>query len=136
MPQHSVAFRLHAVAEGAPHALLLRIVNKHDLVQAMAKRLGVVEHQAEISVDSVLSLLGDALVRGETITLVGFGRFTCRRHRARTINRITDGERIVIPARLLPHYAPSPTLVRQVNARAAAMPPAPAGPDLFTPLAP
>ncbi len=128
-----MAFRVCPVDNGAHALRLLRTVNKHDLVVALAKRLGMVEHRAEVCVDSVLALLGDAMVRGETITLIGLGRFTSRLHRARSIHRIRDRQRIDIPARLKPHFAPSPTLVRQANVRAngTPRPSLPTQPDLF-----
>ena len=50
-------------------------MNKSDLVDAVASSADVTKASAGRAVDAVLDSIGDALGKGDTVSLVGFGTF-------------------------------------------------------------
>ena len=58
-------------------------MNKSDLVDAVASSADVTKASAGRAVDAVLDSIGDALGKGDTVSLVGFGTFSVRHRAAR-----------------------------------------------------
>ena len=58
-------------------------MNKSDLVDAVANDSDMSKAQAARAVDSVLANVGDALGKGDSVSLVGFGTFSVRHRAAR-----------------------------------------------------
>ena len=55
-------------------------------------------NQAEAAVNSIISNISDALVKGDSITLTGFGTFKIAKRNARTARNPRTGEPIKIKA--------------------------------------
>jgi nucleoid DNA-binding protein len=78
-------------------------VNKKDLVNEVAKVVGT-KKEAQEAVDRVFSSITDALSKGDTVTLVGFGTFKAVNRSARTGRNPQTGASIDIKARNVPRF--------------------------------
>ena len=90
-------------------------MKKSDLVDAIFAKTGVVKSQAQVIIEEVFDLIGDALSKGEKIDLRGFGTFSAREQAARTGRNPQTGEAIHIPARRVPAFKPGKDLRDRVN---------------------
>lgn len=85
-------------------------MNKADLVEAVAARLGESKTNANRAVEAVLSGLADGVQRDEKVALAGFGTFRAKDRKARTgINPATK-QPIHIPASRTIAFTPSQSL--------------------------
>ena len=57
-------------------------MNKSDLVAAIAAKTGDTKKGAEESLNAFISVVTDALVKGDKVQLVGFGSFEVRKRAA------------------------------------------------------
>ena len=73
-------------------------MNKSDLVDAVASSADVTKASAGRAVDAVLDSIGDALGKGDTVSLVGFGTFSVSHRAATTGRNPRTGEAIQIAA--------------------------------------
>jgi DNA-binding protein HU-beta len=89
-------------------------VNKKDLVNEVAKAVGT-KKDAQSAVDCVFSAISDALSKGDTVTLVGFGTFKASKRGARKGRNPRTGDPINIKARKVPKFTPGKALKDAVN---------------------
>lgn len=73
-------------------------MHKSDLVAAVAEATQLNANQADRAVSAAIEHMTNALARGETVALVGFGSFSVRPRAARTGRSPRTGETIQIPA--------------------------------------
>ncbi len=82
-------------------------MTKQDLANGVAKKAGLSSNDAKEAVEATISYIKEAIERGETVELRGFGTFG-RKHRAEKVGRnIARNTPIVIPARDVPYFKPS-----------------------------
>jgi DNA-binding protein HU-beta len=79
-------------------------MNRNDLVDAVAERTGLAKSDAARAVEALLGAVTDALSKGETVTLSGFGSFVAKTRAARTGRNPRTGESIAIPASRAPAF--------------------------------
>lgn len=92
-------------------------MNKGDLIGRIAKDSGVSKRIAASTVDMLLKTISNALRKGHSVTLVGFGTFLVIERKARRgLNPHTKKE-IRIPARRVPKFRPGKDLKRAVARR-------------------
>jgi DNA-binding protein HU-beta len=91
-------------------------MNKHELVEAVAKATGLSKVDIDRAVKATVWNISSALSKGEKVTLVGFGTFE-RRHRKERIgvNPQKPAERITIPAKKAAAFAPGSELREAVE---------------------
>ena len=90
-------------------------MNKSDLVDAVASSADLTKASAGRAVDAVLDSVGDALGRGDTVSLVGFGTFSVRHRAAREGRNPQTGASINIPAANVPKFRPGKSLKESLN---------------------
>ena len=74
-------------------------MNKTELINAIAEKANLTKVDAKAALDACLEAVGEALVKNDKVTLIGFGTFSVAEKGARTgINRKTKAK-IEIPAR-------------------------------------
>ena len=73
-------------------------MNKGELIEAIAKDVGVSKKAAGKVLDSTIDAMMGALGKGDRITLVGFGTFSVSTRQARSGRNPKTGEPIKIPA--------------------------------------
>ncbi|MCL6548719.1 MAG: HU family DNA-binding protein [Alicyclobacillus sp.] len=81
-------------------------MNKVDLVNKVAERTGLKKKDAELAVNSVFSIIQEALANGEKVQVIGFGTFETRTRSARPGRNPQTGETISIPASTVPAFKP------------------------------
>ena len=79
-------------------------MNKSDLVDAVANDSDMSKASAARAVDSVLANVGDALGKGDSVSLVGFGTFSVRHRAAREGRNPQTGASMHIAASKVPGF--------------------------------
>ena len=74
-------------------------MNKAELAEKLAERLGVTKKQGEDFIENFEQIVTDTLKAGGEVTLTGFGSFMSKRREARMgVNPRNPSEKIQIPA--------------------------------------
>ncbi len=89
-------------------------MNKGDLVNKVAEVVSS-KKEAQKAVDSVISVITEALKQDESVTLVGFGTFKTAKRDARKGRNPQTGEEIQIKARIVPKFVPGKALKEALN---------------------
>jgi len=79
-------------------------VNKMEMVDAVASRAGLSKADADRAVNAFIDAIGDALARGEKVTVTGFGTFEVRSRAARMGRNPQTGAPLHIPATRTPAF--------------------------------
>jgi DNA-binding protein HU-beta len=82
------------------------ILNKMELVNKVAEQTGLKKKDAETAVNSVFSVIEEALAAGDKVQVIGFGTFETRERSARSGRNPQTGETISIPASTVPAFKP------------------------------
>jgi DNA-binding protein HU-beta len=77
---------------------------KRDLQQVVADKVGLTKKQAGEAVEAVLEAITDALSKGDSVLLTGFGRFEVRQRAARVGINPQTKEKINLPATKVPAF--------------------------------
>jgi len=90
-------------------------MNKAELVEEVASKVGLTKKEAGNVIDAVTSAITDSLGRNEKVTLVGFGTFrVMERKERRGVNPQTK-EAIQIPAKKVAKFKPGKSLREAVS---------------------
>lgn len=93
-------------------------MNKSGLIAEVSKRTGLTKADVGRVVEAVMATIRESIVRGERVSLVGFGTFERRRRNQRLARNPRKPEvEIVVPARDLPSFHPGKEFRRAVTAR-------------------
>lgn len=80
-------------------------MNKIELAEKVAEKIGVTKKQAEDMLNSFEDIVTSTLKEGGEVTLTGFGTFMAKRREARMgVNPQKPGEKIHIPAVTVPKF--------------------------------
>ncbi len=79
-------------------------MRKHDIVAHVAERGSLSKAEAQGAVNALLDAVGDALARGDRVSLPGFGAFEVRSRPARRGRNPRTGEGVDIPASKAPAF--------------------------------
>jgi len=82
----------------------VNIMNKTDLVNAVAESTDLSKKDAGKAVDAVFQTIMDSLGTGERVQIIGFGNFEVRDRSARKGRNPQTGEEIQIPASKVPAF--------------------------------
>ncbi len=85
-------------------------MNKTELVDAVAQTTDLSKVAAAKAVNAVLEAIQDALGKGETVVLTGFGTFAIRERPSRTGHNPKTGESMEIKASKSPVFKAGKTL--------------------------
>lgn len=91
------------------------IVNKSELVKAIAEKSDVTKDVAQRVLDATTDVVTEALKAGQTVTLVGFGSFQVRERAAREGRNPKTGEKMNIKASKSPSFKAGKLLKDAVN---------------------
>ena len=92
------------------------IMNKTELVAAVAEQAGLSRKDAEAAVKAFTDVVADALKNGDKIQLVGFGTFEVSERAAREGRNPKTGESMKIEACKTPKFKAGKALKDLVNA--------------------
>jgi len=90
-------------------------MNKNDLIEAVAERTGLAKSDAARAVEALLGTITEALQRGETVAVSGFGSFVTKVRAARTGRNPRTGEPVAIPASRAPAFKAGKALKDALN---------------------
>ncbi len=90
-------------------------MNKAELVAAVAAKTGDTKKGAEEAVNAFVSVVTNALAKGDKVQLVGFGSFEVRKRAARKGRNPQTKEEIKIPASKAPVFKAGKALKDLVN---------------------
>ena len=92
-------------------------MNKSQIADRLAGRMGVSKAAAAGAVDAVFETIGEALANHEEVRLAGFGTFAAKRRPARMGRNPQTGEAVSIPASVAPGFRAGKSLKDAVNGR-------------------
>jgi len=84
-----------------------KTLTRMDLSEAVFREVGLSRNDASQMVESVLTHISDALVRGEPVKISSFGTFTVRDKTARVGRNPKTGEEVPIQPRRVLTFRPS-----------------------------
>jgi DNA-binding protein HU-beta len=90
-------------------------MNKSDLIDAIADTADISKAAAGRALDGMIDSITDALKKGDTVSLVGFGSFTVRERAARMGRNPQTGATIQIRASKTPAFKAGKALKDAVN---------------------
>lgn len=91
-------------------------MNKTELIDAMATKTGLTKKNAEVALNAFIETVSEELVKGEKVSLVGFGTFEVSERAAREGRNPQTGETMTIAASKAPKFKAGKALKDQINA--------------------
>ena len=92
-------------------------MNKSDLIEQLAVTMQLSGREAAAIVDTILETMIDALTRGDSIEIRGFGSFVVKEYESYTGRNPKTGELITVRPKRLPFFKVGKDLREQVNRR-------------------
>ena len=85
-------------------------MNKTELIAAVAEKTGLTKKDAERVINATVEAITESLVKGDKVSVSGFGIFEVKTREARVGRNPRTKETIQIPATRLPAFKASKTL--------------------------
>ena len=89
-------------------------MNKAELISAIASKAGISKANAKKALDAFMESVTEALVKGERVSLVGFGSWKVAMRQARKGRNPRTKEVIEIPAKKVVKFVPGADLSDKV----------------------
>lgn len=90
-------------------------MTKADLIEEVAAVSRLSKKDSELVVNTFFQTIIESLRRSEKIELRGFGSFKLRHRRARQGRNPKTGEKVHVPAKVVPYFKPGKDLRELVN---------------------
>lgn len=90
-------------------------MKKSELIEQIAAKADIPKATAGNALNAATDAITEALEKGDTVALVGFGTFTVKQRAARTGRNPQTGEELQISAATLPVFKPGKMLKDAVN---------------------
>lgn len=90
-------------------------MTKADLIEEVSAVSRLSKKSSEVVVNTFFESMVESLQRREKIELRGFGSFKLRKRRARVGRNPKTGERVDVPAKVVPYFKPGKDLRELVN---------------------
>ncbi len=90
-------------------------MNRSDVITAAAQRSGLTPQVVDQALTAVQSVVTEALVKGEKVTIPGFVSFEAVQRSAREGRNPSTGEKMHIPARIAVKVSAGQSLKRAVS---------------------
>lgn len=78
-------------------------MNRKEIIDRIAER-GYTKAAADVILDDIINVIMEALAEGEEVKLHGFGTFSVRETKVRTIKDMHTGENIVLEPMKMPKF--------------------------------
>ncbi len=85
-------------------------MNKNELIEAIAEKSELSRVAAGRALSATIEAITQALSKGDSVTLVGFGSFLISQRKARDGHNPQTGEVMKIPAMKVPRFRPGKLL--------------------------
>lgn len=93
-------------------------MNKSELAIAVAEKADLSKASAARAIDAAIAAVTEAVAKGDSVALVGFGTFEPRKRAARTGKNPQTGEALKIAAATVPAFKAGKAFKDAVNAKA------------------
>jgi integration host factor subunit beta len=90
-------------------------MNKSELIEALAEAMNLPIREAASITNTIIDTMSDALARGESIEIRGFGSFVVKEYESYTGRNPKTGEKIKVKPKKLPFFKVGKDLREQVN---------------------
>ena len=90
-------------------------MNKQELIDAIAADSGLSKVDSKKTLDALVKVTGDALKKGDKISLVGFGTYSVSERAARTGRNPQTGKALQIAAKKVIKFSPGKELSESVQ---------------------
>jgi DNA-binding protein HU-beta len=90
-------------------------MNKAELIEAMADAADISKAAAGRALDGMVDAITEAMKKGDTLSLIGFGTFSVKERAAREGRNPQTGETIKIKASKIPSFKAGKALKDAVN---------------------
>lgn len=90
-------------------------MNNTELIKQVAQEASLTQKDATASVQAVLDQITQALAKGDSVQLIGFGTFEVRERSARTGRNPQTGEEMFIPGGKTPAFKAGKSLKEAVK---------------------
>lgn len=90
-------------------------MTKNELVDKVAKKVGLTRKASFEAVNAVFANVRDALSKNDKVVITGFGTFEVRARSSRTGRNPQTGQSIKIPGHKLPGFTAGKTLRRLIK---------------------
>lgn len=79
-------------------------ISKVDLINQVAKEHNLSKAESKRIVDSIVNSIMTSVAKGNSVTIVGFGKFEAVKRNKRLGHNPRTGEEITIPAKVVPVF--------------------------------
>ncbi len=90
-------------------------MNKSELIEALTSELEISSHEAASTLTTILETMTNALCRGESIEIRGFGSFVVKQYDAYEGRNPKTGKKTPVKAKKLPFFKVGKDLREKVN---------------------
>jgi len=90
-------------------------MTKENLMEEIVKKTGSTKSQAGETLNVILEIITNSLVKGNPVVLTGFGSFRISKRKARMGRNPKTGEALKIPAMKVPKFKAGKTLKEAVR---------------------
>ena len=90
-------------------------LGKNDLVDYIADDCGFTKMAAAHAIESFVDCVTKALSEGDSVSIIGFGKFEAVKREARTGRNPATGKEMSIPAKRVPKFTPGKNLKEAVD---------------------
>ena len=90
-------------------------MNKSELIEALAQDINVPHREAAAITNTVIDTMTEALARGESIEIRGFGSFVIKQYDSYEGRNPKTGKKIKVKPKKLPFFKVGKDLREQVN---------------------
>ena len=84
-------------------------MNNKEFVTLLAGRTGMKVSEAQKTMESIISIMGDCFQEGDTVQMANFGTFEVTKKLERIMVSPTTGQRMLVPPKLALTFKPNPT---------------------------
>lgn len=90
-------------------------MNKTQLISSIAESAGISVSKAEKALAAALDSISDALMSGDSVSLVGFGSFGVKKRSARKVRNPQTGQEMMIAETTVPFFKAGKNLKESVD---------------------
>lgn len=92
-------------------------MNKSELIEALAEKINLPIREAGSITNTLIDTMSEALARGESIEIRGFGSFVVKEYESYVGRNPKTGEKIKVSPKKLPFFKVGKDLREKVNTR-------------------
>jgi nucleoid DNA-binding protein len=89
-------------------------MNNKEFLSELSKRMGMSNRQTRTYITSLLGIMGDTFIEGDSIQVVDFGTFEVKKKLERIVVIPATGQRMLVPPKFVLGFKPFGTLKEKI----------------------